>query len=234
MYNKYKIIDNIYMNIVVIDSGKGGRNFIEKFNKKDIKVKFCKISYLKSDPFGIVSFNSKEYIRNHILETINNYSCKNTSYIIMACHTVSSCILDLLLKNCNMLNNIRIFEPIVPVCEYIKEKKYKKILVLSTIKTARVRWHERILSDSNIIVEYISFPQLDMKIENHKGSIEESLERLKSKSEFIKECDGVVLGCTHYNVIKDDILKSLKMYNFRGDLIDSNVVLYKYFMKSIK
>ena len=60
-----------------------------------------------------------------------------------------------------------------------------------------------------------------------------SLDRLQKEKEIIKRCDCIVLGCTHYNIIKDVISRELRdnKYNFKGVILDSNEILANFFVK---
>jgi len=48
----------------------------------------------------------------------------------------------------------------------------------------------------------------------------------------MKKCDCVVLGCTHYNTIKDVISQEelTSKYNFKGVVLDSNKILANFFV----
>lgn len=212
-----------------MDLGEGGYDFIKKMKKQiNIEIYFLKIS----NKGKMISDYNKEYTRKYLLQKINNISETNSRFIIIACHSASSCILDILIKNNFVINNINIFEPILPMCLYIKEKKYKKILILSTKLTEKIRWHYRLLNSNDIQVKYITFPLLPKIIENKGKDFNKSFNRLINKKQFLKICDCVVLGCTHFNIIKDLISKELKTkYNFNGIVLDSNEILLKYFNK---
>jgi len=219
------------MKIIVIDSGFGGKDFIKK--AKDFINKSKNIKYKLLIPFDkMVSTYNKDFVRNNLLSILNDFSYKKINSIIIACHSASSCILDILIENNFVINNIHIFEPIIPMCKYIKEKKYKNILILSTPLTEKIRWHYRLLVSPNRNIRYITFPLLAKQIEDN-SNYNNSLARLKKQHEFIKKCDCVVLGCTHYNIIKDDILDELVKYNFNGVIVDSNEILVKYYNKFI-
>ena len=211
----------------------GGNNFArESYNKYKNEMKFISLNDKKIIPLSklITSCMNKKEMRKNLLNFINN--TKNKKNIIIACYTASSSILDILINNNFILNNIKIFEPIIPTCNYIIEKKYKNILILSTSFTRRVRWHARIL---NLNVKYISFEYLHQDIENNNiNNINTQLSKLSKHKDFISICDCVVLGCTHYNIIKKDILHHLNKYNFKGEVINSNYVLYNYFSKNNK
>jgi glutamate racemase len=225
---------NKKLKIIVIDSGFGGRDFINKVKYFINKPKNLNIKCQLLIPFdNMVSSYDKKFVRNNLLSILyNDFSYKKINSIIIACHSASSCILDILIENNFVINNINIFEPITPICKYIKEKKYKNILILSTPLTEKIRWHYRLLISPNINIKYITFPLLAKQIEDN-SNFNQSLARLKKQKEFIKNCDCVVLGCTHYNIIKDDIMDELVKYNFNGIILDSNEILVKYYDKFI-
>jgi glutamate racemase len=217
------------MKAIVMDSGLGGKDFINKL-KKNTKIKYEFVKLFNK----MVSTYNKKYIKKNLLKIINNYVLYNNIFIILACHSASSCILDILIKNNFIINNIRIYEPIIPMCFYIKENKYKNILILSTPITEKIRWHFRLLKFDCKNIKYLTFNLLAKQIEDH-NNFEKSLDRLKLQSEFIKICDCVILGCTHYNIIKDEILNELKnKYNFKGVILDSNNILLNYFINDVK
>jgi glutamate racemase len=212
------------MKIIVIDSGLGGKDFMKKL--RGYKCEFVK-------PHDtIVTGDNKIYVRDKIMKLLLSYSHTKIHSVIIACHSISSCILDILIENKFTINNIPIYEPIVPMCSYIIQKTYKNknILVLSTPLTQRIRWHYRLLKSKCHTIKYLSFPKLATELELGR-SYNKSLDRLQKQKEFIKYCDYVVLGCTHYNTINDAILRELRIkYNFKGVVLDSNEILANFFV----
>jgi glutamate racemase len=212
------------MKIIVIDSGLGGKDFMKKL--RGYKCEFVK-------PHDtIVTGDNKIYVRDKIMKLLLSYSHTKIHSVIIACHSISSCILDILIENNFTINNIPIYEPIVPMCSYIIQKTYKNknILVLSTPLTQRIRWHYRLLKSKFHTIKYLSFPKLATELELGR-SYNNSLDRLQKQKEFIKYCDYVVLGCTHYNTIKDAISRELRIkYNFKGVVLDSNEILANFFV----
>ena len=218
------------MSIIVLDicrkgytsqeySNCGGIDFVNKNTQN----KPTKMIFISLYPDVKIEAD-KNYAKNILIQKIN--SLKNAKYIVIACHTLSSCILDLLLKNNDLLNETKVFEPIIPMCIHIQKKKYKNILILSTPLTARIRWHARILTSK---VKYITFDALPTHIDhNNVSSIHKDLERLSAHQHFLRTCDCVVLGCTHFNVIKKTISKYLHQNNFTGKILDSNLILHNY------
>jgi glutamate racemase len=216
------------MKIIIIDSGVGGGDFITKLRREHINIE-CE--FVK--PFkNMVSTYDKKYVRNNIIKLLNTYSYNNIHSIIIACHSISSCILDILIENKFIYNKINIYEPIIPMCLYIKQNKNKNILILSTPLTHKIRWHYRLMKSKNINIKYLSFPTLAKELEEHT-TYNKSLDKLKKQKEHIIKSDCVVLGCTHYNTIMDVISNKLKIkYNFQGVILNSNEILLNFFIKS--
>lgn len=212
------------MKIIVIDSGLGGKDFMKK--TQGYKCEFVKPHET------IVTGDDKKYVRDNIMKLLLSYSHTKIHSVIIACHSISSCILDILIENNFRINNIPIYEPIVPMCSYIIQKTYKNknILVLSTPLTRRIGWHYRLLKSKRREIKYLTFPELATELELGR-SYNKSLDRLQRQKEFIEKCDCVVLGCTHYNTIKDVISTELKSkYNFKGVVLDSNEILANFFV----
>jgi glutamate racemase len=213
------------MKIIVIDSGLGGKDFMKKL--RGFECEFVK-------PFvSIVVPDDKIYVRNSIMKLLRSYSLKKVHSIVIACHSISSCILDILIENNFRINNIPIYEPIVPMCLYIRQnRRFKNVLVLSTPLTQRIRWHSRLLRANYRIIKYITLPSLAKEIELGMN-YNKSLDGLHKQKDFFEKCDCIVLGCTHYNIIKDVILREVSgnKYNFNGVILDSNEILANFFVK---
>jgi len=211
------------MKIIVIDTGLGGKDFMKKL--RGYKCEFVKPLDTGND--------DKIYVRDKIMKLLLSYSHTKIHSVIIACHSISSCILDILIENNFTINKIPIYEPIVPMCSYIineTHNKYKNILVLSTPLTMRTRWHYRLLKSNRRVIKYLTFPELATKLELGRN-YNKSLDRLQKQKEFMKKCDCVVLGCTHYNTIKDVISQELtSKYNFKGVVLDSNEILANFFV----
>jgi glutamate racemase len=195
------------------------------------KLRGYKCEFVKPHDSVVTGDDKKIYVRDNIMKRLLSYSHTSVRSIIIACHSISSCILDILIENNFMINKIPIYEPIVPMCLYIQNTyKNKNILVLSTPLTQRMRWHYRLLKSDRLVIKYLTFPTLAKELELG-WNYNKSLDRLKRQKEFIKKCDCVVLGCTHYNTIKDVISQELRIkYNFKGVVLDSNEILANFFV----
>jgi glutamate racemase len=197
------------MKLIIIDSGLGGKDFITKYKnlylQPNLKCEFVK-------PFeNMINTYSINYIRENIINLLHTFNNKYVYSIIIACNSISSCIIDILFLNNFIINGINIYEPIIPICLYIQQKNiFKNILILSTPLTHKIRWHYRLLNANNRKIKYVLFPLLAKELEEGT-SYSKSLDRLDQQKQFIQDCHCVVLGCSHYNTIKDEILSLLKI-----------------------
>ena len=165
------------------------------------------------------------------MKLLRSYSPNKVHSIIIACHSISSCILDILFENNFRINNIPIYEPIVPMCLYIRQnRRLKNILVLSTPLTQRIRWDSRLLRANYRTIKYITMPSLAKELELGMN-YNKSLDRLHKQKEFIEKCDCIVLGCTHYNIIKEVISRKVSGVSDNAVILDSNEILANFFVK---
>lgn len=210
---------------IILDSGEGGNNFRKLLLYKN---KSCKINLKKINNGNILSKNTFNYIKEVVNSKIKFYSLKKKK-IIIACHTAVSTIYNDLIKNNFVVNNCKIYEPILPTCKYIKKHKFKNILIFSTSITKKIGIHKKMLPNLNI--KYIKFDNLadDIEKKNYKN-INILIKNLNKKKEIIKKYDCIVLGCTHYNVLYLEFLNFLKNINFEGKLVNTNEILVNNFL----
>ena len=89
--------------------------------------------------------DTKSFVNKKTKKAIETFKEQNIFIIIIACHTAFSSIYSDVLNNKRYLRNINIFEPILPVCKIILKKKLRKITILCTKLTKRLKVHEKIL-----------------------------------------------------------------------------------------
>ena len=114
-----------------------------------------------------------------------------------------------------------IFVGIVPAIKVAYDRKYKYTIVLSTAYTANSKRVEDLINDyknDDQVIINISGKNLANLIELGKmEEVEELLNDLLSK--YNEVADSIVLGCTHYSLIKDEISKVLP----NVDLLDGSI-----------
>lgn len=179
------------MKVGVFDSGVGGLTVLSKLKKKYPLNDYIYYGDTLNIPYG-----TKD------IDTLYGLSCKiidflisnNVSLIVIACGTVSSnCYLKLKNKY-----NIPIIDIISPTIEFIRQEKYNSIGVLATERTVNSHIFKRLLPD--ILVHEVnpnSFVPLIESGNIDKIDVDTYLSKIKS--------NNIVLGCTHYPLIKDKI-----------------------------
>jgi glutamate racemase len=145
--------------------------------------------------------------------------------IILACNTASVHALRWLQRD--VFIGRYILGVTVPGAEAVVEGWYKKIGVLATEATVRTRMYkERVhIFDDSVLVEEIPAPGLVPLIENGIvmwDQIDDLLDSYLAK--FSSDIEALILGCTHYPLIRDSIEKYYIENNKKlPDIIDPGV-----------
>lgn len=200
------------MKIGVFDSGIGGLTVLSSMLKYHPNNEYYYYGDTLNLPYGDKSI---EELYNCVKNILNYLNEKKVDMIIIACGTVSANLYDRLKNEVN----VPIYSVINNLPNYIEDKKYKKTLVMATNATVNSHIFKRILK--NDVVE-VACPKLVPIIESgNYDNIDNVL------SEYLSNLDGVdsiILGCTHYPIIKDYIFK--KVGN-KVDIIDMGEILAK-------
>lgn len=184
------------MRIGIFDSGIGGINVMASLIAKYPNNEYIYFGDTKNIPYGN---KNKEQLLHLASEAIDFLIKKDVNIIIIACGTISSnCYQELKNKY-----KIKIYDIISPTIEYLKNSTLKNIGVIGTIKTIE----SNIFNIKNKNVKQKMTPSFVPIIENNE---------INSKSDFIirelqefKNDDILVLGCTHYPLLKNIIEKNI-------------------------
>ncbi len=185
------------MRIGVFDSGIGGLTVLKRLVKDYPNNEYIYYGDTKNLPYGD---KTKEELLAFASNIIDFLISKNVEAVIIACGTVSSNILDIL-KN---KYNIKIFDIISPTIYYINNSTYKKIGILATEATVNSKIFSNNIYKNIKEVPCKAFVPL---IESNNGS--EIDKYIKIYLKDLTDRDLIVLGCTHYPLIKDKLLKYL-------------------------
>ena len=200
--------------IGIFDSGIGGVTVLKELIKKMPQEKYIYYSDSKNCPYGD---KSTEKLKKIVSEVIDYLISKGCNTIIIACNTAST-LSEYLREKYDVL-----IIAIEPAYKMVYDYAYdKKALVLATKRTIESEKFKTLFEkyDNNKTIIYSCSGLADL-IE--KGNNEDIDEYLKNNlSQFVGvEC--VVLGCTHYPLIKDNIKKVLgDVIFFDGSLGVSN------------
>ena len=187
--------------IGMFDSGVGGLTVLKELIRENPSEDIVYLGDTKRFPYGS---KSKESIIDLTKKGIEFLISKNVKAIVIACGTATSQALEEV-KNEYDIPIIGIIDSTV---EYIKENKdLRKIGVLATAGTIRSKgWESKIISKiPDAIIYNKACPLLAPMAE--EGWINNDIAKLTIKEYLkdLKEIDCLILGCTHYPLIKDII-----------------------------
>ena len=161
-------------------------------------------------------------------EAIKGYSRKITEFllehdskvILIACNSASASAFDFL-KN-EFENRAIILDVIDPVVEYLKTRKIGKLGVIGTKRTISSGTYEKKINASSPSTSVVSLatPLLVPMIEEGFifDDISNAIIRAYLSDKSLSGIQALILGCTHYPIIKNQISK---FFNFNIEVVDS-------------
>jgi glutamate racemase len=191
--------------IGIFDSGLGGLTVLKVLSQKFPDESFCYLGDIARLPYGN---KSPETIRKYGLQILKFLKDQNVKALIIACNSASSVFLgESEFENIPLLN---VIEPGAQAA--LSASSDKKIAVLGTSATIRSHAYDKTLKklDPQAQVMEVACPLLVPLVEEgfvHDPITELVLERyLRDVKDWT---ETIILGCTHYPVLKDDFLKVL-------------------------
>ena len=201
--------------IGVFDSGIGGFTILEKLKEILPNEKFLYYADRCNVPYGNKSDEELLKITSNIVEGFRKYGCK---MIVIACNTATTrCMKKLKEKYQDML-----FVGVVPAIKVACDNNFKNTLVMATPATIEAERTLQLVKDNkkkNQNIYLVACEGLAVAIE--KGNFKEIDKILTNIARDYqdKKIDAIVLGCTHYPLIKEEIHE--KMPNV--ELIDGSL-----------
>lgn len=193
-------------NIVgVFDSGIGGLSVLRELEKILPNEDFYYYGDSLNNPYGEKSDEELFEITSGVVDYLVNKGCR---VIVIACNTATTRCMKYLREKYKDI----IFVGTVPAIKVACDRDFKNTLVMATpatIESERTMEliRDNIRKDQNIYL--VACPGLANAIEdNDQEKIKEILKDTFREYKD-KEIDSIVLGCTHYPFIKEDILKEM-------------------------
>ncbi|MDD2693507.1 MAG: glutamate racemase [Candidatus Gracilibacteria bacterium] len=185
------------------DSGLGGKVVMEAFQKEFPDISMILEMDRENAPYGE---KSGDEIRALTKKGVEKLFDKGADVVIIACNTASVHALRWLQRE--VFPGRHILGVMIPGSEKILELGHKKVGVLATEATVRIRgYKERVhITDNTIHIEEIAAPGLVPLIE--QGIIEgEEIDFLLHEylKHFSPDIESLVLGCTHYPLLEDSV-----------------------------
>ncbi|MBR3172374.1 glutamate racemase [Candidatus Saccharibacteria bacterium] len=210
------------MKIGVFDSGKGGETVLAAIKELLPNEEYFYIGDSENCPYGEKSDEElMQIVRGHV-ETLKKWGAR---IIVIACNTATTrCIAKLR----NEYSELK-FVGTEPAIKLAAGTGAKRILVMATPGTIASERTARLMKEyqqKRQKIRLLACPGLADAIEANKG-VKEKLMELLSK---IPEPEVVVLGCTHYSLIKLEIQEFFP----EAKLIDGNKGVAKRVEELIK
>ena len=184
------------MRIGIFDSGLGGINVLSCLLEKYPNNEYIFYGDTKNIPYGDKSKDELMKLASNIIDFLLT---KNVDIIIIACGTVSStCYKELKKKY-----SIPLYDIISPTIEYLKQSNLNNIGVIGTKRTIESNIFD--LKEKRMLLK--STPSFVPIIENNL--IDEKKDEIISELKVFSTCNAIVLGCTHYPLLKDIIEKEI-------------------------
>ena len=207
--------------IGIFDSGVGGLTVAKSVSKYLPNEDIIYFGDTARVPYGNKSKNTIIRFAKEIMEFMLK---KNVKMVVVACNTASSLSLSVLRKQ----YSIPVIGVITPgVKEAASKSKNKRIGVIGTTSTINSKAYNKELckldKDYSIFSKScpLFVPLVENKVVNEKIIYDIANMYLKAMKK--KKVDALILGCTHYPILKNVIKKVVKNVN----LIDSSFAVAK-------
>ncbi len=201
--------------IGVFDSGIGGLTVVKALKALLPHESILYFGDTARLPYGV---KSKDLVKQYSKQITNFLIKKNAKMIIIACNTATAMALNTLKNN---YKNIPIIGVIKPGSEQaILKTNCRKIGVIGTIATINSKAYEKSIKEKDKNIEIISkacplfVPFVEEGLTDGDAINEVAKHYLLS---FNNNVDTLILGCTHYPLLKGIISKNTKQIT----LIDS-------------
>ena len=198
------------MKIGFYDSGLGGAKTLKDIIDMGLTGDIYFLADTKNCPYGTKSIDELNVIIDNNIKYLINIGCK---IIVIACNTATSVGIKELR---NKYKDIT-FIGTEPALKPALEDKHNKIMVLGTTRTIKGDKLKELVQ-GNKDVYLVPADNLVKLIENNLD-VDEYLKELFSNYNM-NEVSHIVLGCTHFPIIKDNIRK---LVNNNIKIIDGNI-----------
>ena len=209
--------------IGIFDSGVGGltvAHAIKQILPGESIVYFGDTAHL---PYGDKSEEAIRSYSKRITEFLLEYDSK---IVLIACNSASASAFEYLKKEFE--NRVLLIDVIDPVVDYLSTRKIDKIGVIGTKRTITSGTYEKKLKEVIPSTEVVSLatPLLVPMIEEGFifDDISNAIIRSYLSNETLSGIQSLILGCTHYPIIKNQISK---IFNFSVEVVDSARIVSK-------
>lgn len=171
------------MRIGVFDSGLGGLSVLKELINKYPNNEYIYVGDNLNVPYGDKSIQELQVLTTKIINFLNS---KDVDLIVVACGTIST--------NFNFRDS-KVIKVVDATINYVNNN-YSHVGLMATNRTIESNYFQKRL---NVVVDVLKTPLLVPMIES--GKIDLSI--INNYMASFKDIDALILGCTHYALIKD-------------------------------
>ena len=216
--------------IGIFDSGVGGltvAHAIKQLMPGESLVYFGDTAHL---PYGDKSAESISFYSHRITEFLLEHDAK---IVLVACNSASASAFDSLRRDFD--GKTILMDVIDPVVDYLAERRFSKIGVIGTKRTISSGTYETKIKKASPSTSVVSLatPLLVPMIEEGFifDDISNAIIRSYLSHQSLQDIQALILGCTHYPIIKNQISK---IFNFNVEVIDSARIVAMLLRKTLE
>jgi glutamate racemase len=210
--------------IGIFDSGIGGLTVAHAINKKLPNEQIIYFGDTAHLPYGDKSPDSIKYYSIRIAKFLLDNNCKA---IVIACNTASSLAFETVKDFVG--DKAQVFSVIEPVVEKVSISGAERVGVIGTKGTIKSGVYAEKISAANskIKVSSVATPLLAPMIEEgfFNNKISRSIIHSYLSSSKLKKINALILACTHYPLIKDEVEE---FYGGAVQILDSAEIVAEY------
>ena len=197
IYSIYDII--IEMKIGMFDSGRGGTTVLTAVQRLLPEEEYSYIADASNCPYGE---KSDEELYRIVRGNVKKLLEWGAEIIVVACNTATTRCIARLREDYPEVS----FVGTEPAVKLALESEFSKVLVLATPNTIKSERMKELVGGAQ--VELLACPGLAETIEKYYDTdIKKVREKLEELLTVDESYDAVVLGCTHYPLIREEIQK---------------------------
>lgn len=203
--------------IGIFDSGVGGltvAHAIKQILPGESLIYFGDTAHL---PYGDKSEESIRYYSTKITEFLLDHKAKA---VLVACNSASASAFESLKKDFG--DKTILVDVIDPVVDYICTRNFSKIGVIGTKRTISSGTYEQKVNRKSPSTSIVSLPTPLFVPMIEEGfifdDISNAIIRTYLSNESLSDIQALILGCTHYPIIRNQISK---FFNFKVEVVDS-------------
>jgi len=209
----------------VFDSGIGGLTVVKSLIEHGLFEEIIYFGDTARVPYGV---KDKNTIIRYSLEAVEFFKNFDIDILIAACNSVSAFAIEEM-REIAPFKVVGVIEPGVKALKSKISDKKAKVLILGTKATISSKKYEKLLRQEGFDNLTSAAPSLFVPIVE-EGLFKGEILKVTMKHYFkkIQDPDAVILGCTHFPLIKDEIQKYFK----NTTLIHSGDAIVEYLHKN--